>query len=279
MSAVAVATPVLPLTRAVFVLGVCLTAGTGFALYTFPDRTADYWAWTIAAEPSAAFFGAGYLGAAVSLALAAREREWRQARLIAVLAVTLTSLALLVTLRNLSPFAFEAGGVTGAIAWIWLAVYVALPPLALTAFVLQERAGSRHEYGGEPALPATRLVLGCAGTAVGALGLALLAGWDVVEAHWPWPLTPLSAGVVGGWLSTYGVGFLWFALRERSWRRSRIGVIAIATTAVLDLLAAARLWDGFDGRPSSAVYVAALAVLLAAIGIAALVEERRLGGP
>jgi hypothetical protein len=279
MRAVAVATPVLRLTRAVFVLGVCLTAGTGVALYTFPDRTADYWAWTIAAEPSAAFFGAGYLGAAVALALAAREREWRQARPVAVLAFTLTSLALLVTLRNLGPFAFEAGGVTGAIAWIWLAVYVALPPLVFTAFVLQERAGGRHEHGGEQALAATRFVLGGAGVVAGAVGLALLAGWDPLEARWPWPLTPLSAGVVGGWLSTFGVGFLWFALREGSWRRSRIAVIATATTAVLDLLAAARLRDGFGGGLSSAVYVVTLAVLLAAIGVAGLVEERRLSGP
>ena len=97
-----------PLTRAIFVLGVALTAGTGAVLFLFPDRTDDYWAWPIAAEPTAAFLGAGFLGAAVSLALAARERAWQRARLVAVLAFALTSLALLVTLSNLEPFALDA---------------------------------------------------------------------------------------------------------------------------------------------------------------------------
>ena len=128
-------------TRAVFILGVCLTAGTGFALYVFPDRTADYWAWTITAEPSAASFGAGYLGAGVALTLGALTREWRQARVVVVLVFALTSLALVVTMVNFEPFAIGEGGLTEAVAWTWLVVYIALPPLALAAFVLQERAG------------------------------------------------------------------------------------------------------------------------------------------
>jgi len=56
----------------VFVAGVCLTVGTGVGLFVVPGRTEHYWAWTIKAPLSAAFFGAGYLGAAVALFLAAR---------------------------------------------------------------------------------------------------------------------------------------------------------------------------------------------------------------
>src|SRR6266511_666071 len=61
--------PVLPFTRAVYVAGVCLTAGTGVGLFAVPDRTEDYWAWTIKAPLTAAFFGAGYNVTALSLAL------------------------------------------------------------------------------------------------------------------------------------------------------------------------------------------------------------------
>src|SRR6187397_1581282 len=189
----AAGTPVLPLTRAVFVLGVCLTAGTGFALYAFPDRTADYWAWTIAAEPSAAAFGAGYIGAGVALTLAALTREWQRARVVAVLVFSLTSLALIVTMLNFEPFAIGEGGLTEAVAWTWLAVYVALPPLTLTVFVLQERAGGADEY--DVALPlqrSTQLLLGCVAAIVGVLGLALLVDWSWLTARWPWPLTPLT---------------------------------------------------------------------------------------
>jgi hypothetical protein len=271
------ATPVLPFTRAVFLLGMTLTAGTGVALFAMPSRTADYWAWTIRAAPSVAFFGAAYVGAAVSLGLAARTREWQLTRVVAVVAVTLTSLVLIVTLSNLAPFAFGEGGVTEAVAWFWLAVYVALPPLALTAFVIQERTGGSREYGVElAALGATRLVLGGAGALLGAVGIGLLAGWTWLETHWPWPLPGLPAGIVGAWLCTYAAGFLWFALRERDWRRVRIGVLPLAIAIALDLAATGRLQDDFDGDAPTAVYLAALSALLVVLGAAALVEERRL---
>ncbi len=270
-------TPVLPFTRAVFVLGVSLTAGTGVALFAVPDRTADYWAWTIKAAPSAAFFGAGYLGAAASLALAARTREWQRARVIAVAALTLTALALLATLLNLEPFAFGDGGLREAVAWTWLAVYIALPPLALAAFLIQERSGGSREYGVElPAAGVTRLALGGAGALLGAVGVGLLADWTWLAEQWPWPLPALPAAVVGAWLCTYAAGFLWFALRERDWRRIRIGVLPAAIAVALDLVAIGRFWDSFDGGPATAVYIAFLGALLIAVGGAALVEERRL---
>jgi hypothetical protein len=272
-----VSTPVLPFTRAVFVLGVCLTAGTGVGLFAVPSRTAEYWAWTIAAAPTAAFFGAGYVGAAMSLALAARTREWQRTRVIAVVAVTLTSLVLLETLLNLEPFAFGKGGLTEAVAWIWLAVYVTLPPLALAAFVIQERAGGSREHDAElPALRVTRLAFGGAGALVGAVGIALLADWRWLAEQWPWPLPQLPAGVVGAWLCTYAAGFLWFALRERDWRRVRIGLLPAAIAVALDLVAAARLRESFDGGAATAIYLVALSALLVGLGAAALVEERRL---
>lgn len=270
-------TPVASFARTVFVAGVCLTVGTGVGLFAVPGRTADYWAWTIKAPLTAAFFGAGYLGAAAALFLAARAREWRRARIVAVLAFTLTSLALLDTLGNLGPFAVGAGGLTEAVAWIWLAVYVALPPLALVAFVRQERAGGAAEYETEySALPASRLVLGAAGAVVAFLGVALLADWGWLTARWPWPLPTLPATVVGAWFCTVAAGLLWFALRERDWRRARIGVAPMAIPLALDLVAAARLRHGFAGAASTAVYLTGVAVLLLAIAAVTFVEERRL---
>ena len=270
-------TPVGPLARGVFVAGVCLTVGTGIGLFAFPGRTADYWAWTIKAPLSAAFFGAGYLGAAVALFLAARTREWRRARIVAMLAFALTSLALLETLRDLGPFAFGEGGLTESVAWIWLAVYVALPPLVLVAFVHQERVGGAAEYGTElPALAPTRLVLGACGAGVGLVGVALLADWRWLTARWPWPLPPLPATIVGAWFCTVAAGLLWFAVREQDWSRARIGVAPMMIPLALDLVSAGRLRHGFAGGVATAVYLAGLVVLLVAIAAVTVVEERRL---
>jgi len=270
------ATPVLLLTRAVFVLGVCLTAGTGFALYAFPDRTADYWAWTIAAEPSAAAFGAGYLGAGVALTLGALTPEWRQARVVMVLVFALTSVALVVTMIDFEPFAIGEGGLPGAVAWTWLAVYVALPPLALAAFVLQERAGGAGEYDvAVPMLRSTQLLLGSVAAIVGVLGLALLVDWSWLAERWPWPLTPLTARFIGAWLVTYAAGFLWCVLRERDWRRTRVAVPPAATTTALLLVSAIWLRDRFDDGAATPLYLALFSALLLALVVAAVVEERR----
>jgi hypothetical protein len=270
-------TPVQPFTRAVFVAGFCLTVGTGIGLLAAPGRTDEDWAWTIRAPLTAAFFGAGYLAAALALILAARTREWRRARIVAVLAFTLTPLALLDTLRDTGTFAFGAGGLTEVVAWIWLAVYVALPPAVLVAFIRQERAGGTAEYDVEhPALPVSRLVLGTAGAATAAIGITLLADLGALTDRWPWPLPSLPATVVGAWFCTVAAGLLWFALRERDWSRARIGVGPIALALVLDLVSAVRFRHDLATGASTVLYLVGCAALLLAITCVSVVEERRL---
>jgi hypothetical protein len=272
-------TPVGSFARVVFAVGVCLTLGTGLALFAVPGRTNDYWAWKINAPLSAAFFGAGYLGAAGALFLAARASEWRRARTVAVLAFALTSLALFETLRNLGPFAFGVGGLPEAVAWIWLAVYAALPPLVLVAFARQELAGGSAEYGREwPPLPTTQIVLGAAGAAAATIGVALLADSAWLTSRWPWPLPPLAAGIVGAWFCALAAALLWFVLRERDWSRARIAVGAAVIPLALDLVSAARLRHGFDGGVATGLYLGGLGGLLLAVATSAVVEERRLRG-
>ena len=266
-----------PFTRGVFVLGVSLTIGTGIGLYAVPGRTADYWAWTIKAPLSAAFFGAGYIGAAIMLALAARARAWREARIVTVSAFTLTSVALLETLRDLGPFAFGAGGLIELVAWVWLTVYVALPPLVLVAFVLQETTTAADDDRIElRALTATRVALGAIGAVGAVIGLLLLAPWAALASRWPWPLPALPATIVGAWFCTFAAGLLWFAIREREWVRARIAVVPMAVPIALDLAAAGRLHSGLVGGTATATYVGGLAAVLAVLLSVTAVEERRL---
>lgn len=274
MNAADPATPVLPFTRGVFVLGVLLTAGTGIGLVAVPGRTAGYWAWTIASPLSASFFGAGYLGAAVALGLAARDGTWRRTRAVAISALVLTSLALLATARNTGPFAFHAGGLTEAVAWIWLAVYVALPPLLVAAFVLEERRRGPWPPGVR-AFAASRVALGAVGTLLVGPGIALVAGSTGLAAHWPWPLPALPAAVVGAWLCAVAAPLLWFALVDPEWDAVRIGVAPIALTLVLDVGSAVRCRDSFASASARAAYVSTLVVLLLVLSAAALAEERR----
>ncbi len=267
-------TPLLGYTRAVFVAGFCLTIGTGIGLSAVPDRTDDYWAWTIKSPLTAAFFGAGYLSAAFALGLAARAASWERARIVAVAAFTLTSLALVATLLELDTFAFGEGGLTEAVAWIWLAVYVALPPAVLVAFIRQERL-VRDPAKDAAALPASRLVCALAGAVIALLGVGLFVDWGWLVARWPWPLPSLPARVVGAWLCTYAAVLLWFALRERSWVRGRLGVVSAVVALFLDIGAAARYSSDLDHDASTVVYLAGVSGLLVILlGIWCLEEWR-----
>ena len=125
-------------------------------------------------------------------------------------------------------------------------------------------------------LGVTRLVLGSVGALCVALGVGLLVGWGPLVERWPWPLPPLPAMVVGAWLCTYAVGLLWFALRERDWRRGRIAIRPALVVIGLHLLAVLRLRDSFDAGAATTVYVAALAAVFVAVAVLGLVEERRL---
>ena len=271
-------TPLLGFTRAVFVAGVCLTIGTGVGLYVVPDRTADYWAWTIKSPLTAAFFGAGYLSAAVALGFAARAPSWERARIVAVAAFTLTTLALVATLLEWDTFAFGAGGLTEAVAWIWFAVYVALPPAVLLAFVRQERL-PRRGVGDPAALRASRLVCTVAGTGLALVGIGLFADWSWFVARWPWPLPPLPARVVGAWLCTYAAVLLWFSLREKSWVRGRLAVLSAVVALALDIGGAVRFSSDLDHDASTVVYLVAVGGLLVILlGIWCL-EEWRLSSP
>jgi hypothetical protein len=152
-----------------------------------------------------------------------------------------------------------------------------LPPLVLLAFVRQERAGGAREYRPEvPALAVTRLVLGVAGAATGAVGISLLADWGWLAAHWPWSLPALPATIVGTWFCTFAAGLLWFSVRERDWGHARIGVVPAVVPLALDLVSAVRLRDGFQGDPATALYVSGLAGLLVVVAAVTIVEERRL---
>lgn len=251
-----------PLTRGVLATGVALTLGTGLGLWLVPGETAAYWAWEIRAPLSAAFLGAGYLGAAVSLALALRSRRGTWARASLVSALVLTALALLATVRHADTFLLGRGDpLPRAVAWIWLVVYVALPPLAALALVVQE--GRRPPPPRErPLARGELLALGLAGLALAVPGALLIAGWGRLVEVWPWPLTPLTAELVGAWLLASAAALAWIAFRERDWDRARASVAAGAVSSLLLAVAAARLHGGLGGTAATTAYLAYLAGLL-----------------
>lgn len=268
-------------TRALLAAGVALTAGTGAGLWLLPGRTEDYWAWPIRAPLSAAFLGAGFAGAAVSLGLALARCRPPAARTVLAAAATLTALSLAVTVRHRDDLRFEDGAsLPGLVAWTWLVVYVALPPLAVAALAAETRRGIAAP-GRLPLLPGERALLAGAGALLAAGGAALLAEWDGALDAWPWPLAPLPGALVGAWLCSSAASLLWGALLEPDWDALDPSAAGAAVFGALLLGAVARLPDGLDGTAPGLAYIAAVAASLGLLGTLRLAAARRAegGGP
>jgi hypothetical protein len=162
-----------PTTRFMWRLGLASGAvSTGAAILLIPlaERTADFFAWTIAVPASAAFIGLFYLALTVMALLSLRQQWWAPVRAALVPAVVFVALVLVTTLIHLDKFHLFSGGAAARIptigllvfgigalavaarygdqvqwtrpsAWAYLAVTLALAVVALT---MLPRSGSVH---------------------------------------------------------------------------------------------------------------------------------------
>lgn len=257
-----------PATRVILWVDLVLLVLAGSQLNIHPDQTGEFFAWVIGVTLTAAFLGAGYWVALPSLLLAVRTRTWRRVRVALIMALTLVTTELVVTVQDFEPFLlFDAPGMARAAAWIWVVGYFTLPPLNLAAILLNRGRG--------PAQPPERPMAGWAVGVLGAyalvlavLGVGLLLFSGTFDSVWPWPVTKLTAGAISGWMFTLAAGCAW-AVRERDWATFRIALPFYLLWFVAQLITAARFSDDLVDGPRPVVYFAALAgslVVFAAIG-------------
>jgi hypothetical protein len=266
---------VLPATRFVFwadLVGVFL-AGAQFVF--FPDRTEDLASWTIAVPLTAAFLGFAYGATLPSIVLAIRMRRWARVRILPVMALVLTTLALLATLRDLDKFHFNDGVLLArTAAWFWLILYALLPPLNLGVFVLQERSSAGHPDPVErPLISWVRALLFLYAVGLTVIGLGLVFAFGSFDGLWPWPLTRLTAGVIGGFLTTLAAG-CWWALRAGDWMPFRLAVPFFLICFLAQIPAAILHRSDFEPDSGIWVYVGILLVSFALFGLAAWHQER-----
>jgi hypothetical protein len=257
-----------------------LTVTTGAGLWGWPGTVGEAFAWEIRSPLTAAWMGAWYVAAAAALVQAALARLWVTARIVMLVAFTLTTTSLIATVRFFDEFRLgEGSSASQLIAWVWLGVYVALPPITLAAFVLHQR---RCEPADRrlvlPILLSTRAVVISLLVASASLGVWLTASPGKLAGVWPWTLSDLSASIVGTWLLTVAVGCAW-ALRDAEWRRFRFLAWPFVLVLVLHLISLARLENTIVGSTASiVVYAAAVGLTAVALAAVGAVEERRVRG-
>jgi hypothetical protein len=259
--------PLTPLdgpTRALLVGSAILTALASVALLVGAAHTDEAFAWTIMPPLAAAFLGAGYGAGVVLVVLTLRAGTWEQARWPLASVFTFVVLALIATVLHLDKMHLPGPTVLGtSVAWLWLAVYVVVPPLMTTIMVRAERGYRRtHTRSGTTTrASAFTVALLAEGAVLGAAGVALFVQWSPVIDHWPWLLTPFVAQVTGAWLTAFALAAFLASRIDASLLGP--GTIAYATFGGLELVALALHTDDVrEGAGTVAYVVLAVCVLL-----------------
>jgi hypothetical protein len=253
--------------RAILYLAAVLVFAVGVPLFLLTEDTDRFFAWTIASPLTAAFLGGSYWAACVLELLAARRREWENARVAVPAVATFTGLTFIVTLIHIDKFhldAPEAGTVVGT--WLWLAVY-ALVPVAMGVLMVMQ--GREPGQDGPRAAPLERwqiTVLAAVSAVMLLVGAVLLVAPHEVKGMWPWELTPLTARAIGAWLIGLGVA-AGHAAREADAERVRPLTAGSIAFVVLETIALIRYGDEMEWASVSGV---AYLAFLAAIGATAL---------
>jgi hypothetical protein len=239
------------------VLAVALIA-VGLPVVVAPAATDRYFSWTIDVPLTAAFLGACYWTAALFALLAARDREWARVRTVMPGILVAGTLILVATLVHIERFAMDT-----ARGWIWVILYAGLPPGVLLLLAMQRRAPGAQPPVLRPIERWAAVLLVLAAAALVIAGAALFAAPRTTGGWWLWPLTDLTARMVGAWLAAVGVTLV-AVLLERDWTRVGAAMVYLAAVAAALLATLARYpgavrWDAV----SAWVYVAFYTVLLA----------------
>lgn len=189
-----------------FVLVLPLLFIAGIQLFILSNQTDTYFAWTFAAPLPAAFLGAGYWAAMFHAYNGARAKGWEYVRSSMPAALTATTLLTITTFLHFGRFHLNSPlFITRFVTWVWIAVYILVPPILLIAWIIQSRLPGAHIKGQNP-LPIW-MRAGFALLAVFALacGIGLFLVPDSMSAIWPWPVMPLAGRAVSSWMCAFGV--------------------------------------------------------------------------
>lgn len=236
----------------------------GVQLFLLSGQTETYFAWTFAAPFSAAFMGAGYWAAMFHAYTGARSRAWSFVRTSLPAAVTATTLLSITTFLHLDKFHLASPLlITRFVTWVWILVYVFVPPILVLAWVVQSRQPGANTRGSHP-LPMW-MRAGFALLAAFALfcGLSLFLVPEGMSALWPWAVTPLAARAVSSWLTAFGVACATLVFENDS--KNGAGTSSsLFAFCLLQLVVVARYASAIDwGKPMAIAYI--LFLLLGAV--------------
>ena len=203
------------------------------------DGRKRLFAWAIKPTMSAMVLGSVYLGGAYFFVRAARARRWH------TVAGGFPPVATFAALMGIATILHWDRFIHGNLAfWLWVALYLTTPFVVFGVFVRNQ-----CEYvaasGAELAIPTlAATVIVAAGDWPCSRARSCILFPDEAIDVWPWPLTRLTARMLGAIfaLGLAGLG----AWRERRWSAARILVQVAGIMVLLILVAGVRARHEFD---------------------------------
>jgi hypothetical protein len=267
---------VLPGWRPLFAAFLALTLLSTLVLYVLPTRTDRYFAWTVSPALTAAFLGGGYAAGFVLVVLSIRRRVWADARIAWVTVCVFVWLTLVATLLHLDRFHFTAPDLLArSAAWLWIVVYVVVPPWMTVMLVAQRRAPGVDPDVIRPIPRWLAAGLAAQGAVLLAVGTGLMVAPMRMRTAWPWALTPLTGRAMGAWCLALGVA-AFLALRKGDLTRLRAAAVTYVCLAVLQAGALTRFPDAVRWDSAAAwIYVVVLLLMAVTGGYGWLADRRR----
>lgn len=236
-------------------------------LYLFPGRTGQLWAWPIRSHMTSMLLASAYLGGCwFFLRVLVAERRWARVRAGFVAVAVFATLLGVATILHWSLFVHDRPAF-----WLWAGLYFTAPLLVVGAWLANQRYAA-PERPEEPRLGrATRGVICGTGALAGLTGLFLFLLPKTAIAIWPWPLTPLTARVVGATfcLGLAGLAVLWDDRRVAVELMREVELVMLS----LVLLAVVRARGEFlTGRPLTWVLGAGFLALLVVSAVSLVLD-------
>jgi hypothetical protein len=249
--------------RVWFWLDTLLVFVAGVQLFVLSEETNRFFAWTIMPPLTAAFLGACYWASVPLVFFSSRMFTWAQARLAVPGVFVFTTLTTIATLLHADRFHFTSPELFPRLAaWIWLAIYVSVPPWLMVVTYWQRRKPGNDPRRRFPLPTWLRGLLIAQGVILTLYGILLFVA--PAAPGWPWPLSPLTGRATAAWLVGVGVialHMVWENDAPRVWT----GMVGFLLLGVLQLIALLRYPESVGwGTAVATVYVLFVASLLLA---------------
>ncbi|MFC7230705.1 hypothetical protein ACFQMM_03550 [Saliphagus sp. GCM10025308] len=232
---------VLSLTRWVARFIIPFLAAAFLVLYGLPDRTTEFFAWTIRPEMTPIIMGAGYGAGVYFFYRVSTVDAWHKVAPVFLGIATFTWVMAIATVLH-----WEKFNHSHHTFYLWVFLYAVTPLLIPTIWVLNRRTDSGEIAVDAICLPqAVRVLGGSIGVVLTISAVALFVTPELMIGAWPWTISPLTARILAGWFVLFGVVNGVVVLDPR-WSAARILIQSQILGFTLVLIGVARVWDNFD---------------------------------